>query len=390
MSFLSCFSAALRECCTNLACAPFFLLALVFYAFYYCWPYTPQLPYHMPVAIVDEDHSPLSRRMILAMRSSPNLKVELVTQNREEAITAMKREQVVTVIGIPPDFERDALAGVPSAMTLVANGAFIVKSRSSITGASGILTQVATEAIAEELLRYGIPQSGIARAASRAPMLIVQPMYNNIAGYLNFVVPIAFMIIFQTLILCGSGMFFFSLFSNSPMPEYLVHAIRQPSSLIAIQAAIFCICFFWTLAIEGAVFSLHGINSCQNVAATLCMGFSFSIAVSSLGVLIGLSLRTCPYVIQAVVMSSIPSVFISGNLFPAENIPICMRAFAWFIPSTAGSTGMVRASQAGASIIEILPFLFHLTALALLYFGLTLAVCHFLERKTANAHNQGV
>ena len=381
MNCRRCFSETFRECCTNLACAPFFLLALAFYAFYYCWPYTTQLPYHMSVAVVDADHSPLSRRMILSMQSSPNLDVKFVTRNREEAIGAMKSEQIVSIIGIPPNFERDILAGIPSAMTLVSNGAFIVKSRSSIAGAGGILSELATEAIAEELMRYGAKPSSIIRAAMRAPALIVQPMYNTIGGYLNFVVPIVFMIIFQTLMLCGSGMLFFTLFSATPMPKFLTLAIKYPVNLLSMQAAIFCICFFWTLLIEGLIFYLHGINSFQNVFSTILMGLTFSITISSLGILLGLLFRSAPYIIPAVVMSSIPSVFISGNLFPGENIPLLMRIFAWFIPSTPGSTGMVRASQAGATVFEIFPYIFHLLMLAVLYLGAAFFMCYFLKHK---------
>lgn len=56
-----------------------------------------------------------------------------------------------------------------------------------------------------------------------------------------------------------------------------------------------------------------------------------------------------------------------------------MRIFGWLFPSTPGSTGMVRASRAGASILEIMPYLAHLALLALIYFGLSLILCHFLR-----------
>lgn len=381
MNCRRCFFETFRECCTNLACAPFFLLALVFYSFYYCWPYTTQLPYHMSVAVVDADHSPLSRRITLSMQSSPNLDVKFVTRNREEAIRAMKSEEIVSIIGIPSNFEKDILSGIPTAMTLISNGAFIVKSRSSIAGAGGILTELATEALAEELTRYGANLSSIIRAAMRAPILIVQPMYNTIAGYLNFVVPIVFMIIFQTLMLCGSGMLFFMLFSAKPVPKFLAYAIKYPINLLSMQAAIFCICFFWTLLIEGLIFYLHGINSFQNVYSTILMGLTFSLTISSLGILLGLLFRSVPYIIPTVVLSSIPSVFISGNLFPGENIPLLMRIFAWFIPATPGSTGMVRASQAGATVFEIMPYIFHLLMLATLYLCVAFFMCHFLKQK---------
>ena len=126
---------------------------------------------------------------------------------------------------------------------------------------------------------------------------------------------------------------------------------------------------------------MHGINSFQNVLSTILMGLTFSLTICSLGILLGLLFSSVPYIIPTVVLSSIPSVFISGNLFPGENIPLLIRIFAWFIPSTPGSTGMVRASQAGATVFEIMPYIFHLLMLATLYLCVAVFMCHFLKQK---------
>lgn len=129
-----------------------------------------------------------------------------------------------------------------------------------------------------------------------------------------------------------------------------------------------CICFFWVLFTEGASFALHGINSMLNFTATVAGGICFSLATGALGLLGGLALKKEKFIIQLVVTSSIPCVFITGNLFPEQNIPIYMRALSWLFSSTPASRAILRASQAGASVGEILPCLIHLLALAALYF----------------------
>ena len=70
-SLLKCFLFTLKQCTTNLACAPFFCFAIFFYSFYYCWPYMEQLPDHLNVVAVDQDNSALSRRLTQAMRLLP-------------------------------------------------------------------------------------------------------------------------------------------------------------------------------------------------------------------------------------------------------------------------------------------------------------------------------
>lgn len=364
-----CFRTALKACCTNMACAPFFMVAIIFYAFYYCWPYYAQLPEHIHVCIVDEDDSPFSRRLIMKLRASAQINVIRLTNDREVAIGAMQDGSVSSIIGIPENFERDILSGIPTALSLVSNGVFIVKFRSVKAGMGGPLSEITGEAISKQLVEYGIPLSTLTLKELQPPMLVIQNEYNVIGGYLNFVAPIVFVIIFQTLMVCGTGMLYNSWFNMTPAPQILQQICSSPLLLFASQLPVALICLLWIVLIEGAVFGIYGINSFQNVAATFMAGVCFSLAVSSAGVLAGLLFQKRNYVIQLVVTSSIPCVFITGNLFPVENIPVYMRAISWFLPSTPGSDAMLRASQAGASSGEIVHYLLHLLALAVLYFA---------------------
>lgn len=150
--------------------------------------------------------------------------------------------------------------------------------------------------------------------------------------------------------------------------------------LLAIQAAVFCFCLFWALAIEGIVFAIQGVNSCQNIPATLCVCVVFAATINSLGLLFGISLGPGHYVIQTAVSSSLPAVFLSGNLWPLQNFLVYMKAVSCLFPSTPGSVSMVRASQCGASIPEIFPWLLHLLALAALYLCLALLMAKWRGR----------
>ena len=131
-SLLKCFLFTLKQCTTNLACAPFFCFAIFFYSFYYCWPYMEQLPDHLNVVAVDQDNSALSRRLTQAMRASPSLQVTQQTTSLPEAENLMRKGGISAILIIPPDFEINTLTNVPTALVLVTNGAFIVKSRGSM------------------------------------------------------------------------------------------------------------------------------------------------------------------------------------------------------------------------------------------------------------------
>lgn len=362
---LFCFRQTFKACLTNLACAPFFLVAVLFYAFYYCWPYMAQLPEHLDAVIADEDNSPLSRRLVQELLASPDYRIIATFQNRSLAIQQMKENNISSIIAIPPNFEKDILTGVPAAITLLANGAFIVKAKDSLNGSTEILERLAKNVIGMELLERGARYNPVMQ---KAPAFLVKSMYNTIAGYLSFAVAIVFVIIFQSIMLCGFSMLLNDWFSRETYPLALRMALRSPFCLLAMQAPVFIICIFWIYFVEGFAFAWQGINSFQNIPATIAVSLLFAWALTSLALLVALSFNKSRFAIHAIICSSLPCVFISGNLFPWQDIPLALRAFASLIPSTPGVDAMLRASQAGATITEIFPYLIHLLLLGLLYF----------------------
>lgn len=325
-----------------------------------------QLPMHLDAVVIDEDNSPLSRRVLEQLLASPNYRVTTVTSDRPEAVKSMQQNRTSCLIGIPANFEKDVLSGIPTSLWLVTNGAFIVKARTTMSGLAGILENLANNAVSLEMAARGLPAAEL--ASNKPPPLLTKGLYNTISGYLSFAVAIVFVIIFQTIMICGFTMLLNAWFSADNYPEPLKLGLQSPVHLFAIQAPVLCICLFWILFVEGLGFAWQGINSFQNVRATLITGLFFAWAVTALGLLLGLLFKTSKFAIHAVVLSSLPCVFISGNLFAWQDIPFGLRSFANFLPSTPGVDAMLRASQAGADIQDVFPYLIHLLALGSLYF----------------------
>lgn len=380
-----CFLTAFRQCCTNMACAPLFMAAVALYAVYYCWPYMAQLPDHIHCAVVDADDTALSRRLIMEFRATPDLNVLQVTRDRGEAILAMKAGEVSSIVEIPAHFAEDVAAAVPTAITLTADGAYLVGGRMATAGASGPLKAAADKAVAAWLQEQGASAAELALMEREAPALLTVPAYNTISGYLNFAVPIVFVIVFQTLMCAGFGMLFNAWYMAKERPRVLDAALGSPLCLFCVQMSVFFICLFWTLFVEGPVFYLQGINSFQNIPATLGMCASFSLAVSSLACFLALLLGPTHFVMQAVVVSALPCVFISGNLWPTQNIPLLFRALGALFPSTPGSYGIIRASQCAADAAEAAPYMAHLLILAGAYFLLACLVARHQARRGAPA-----
>ncbi|XUJ37244.1 ABC transporter permease [Bradyrhizobium japonicum] len=75
-------------------------------------PYLNQILRKLPIAVVDNDLSDLSRQIVETLDASGALSVTVRSRTLAEAHTAIDRGQAFAVVEIPPNTERDVLKGI--------------------------------------------------------------------------------------------------------------------------------------------------------------------------------------------------------------------------------------------------------------------------------------
>lgn len=367
ISLPQCFFYTIKQSLTNIACLSFFIIATAFYSFYYAWPYMTQLPEKMDTIVVDLDGTNLTKNFIREFASTPELNVIEVTNDKQHAIDQLKKVNANSYITIPKDFTRDVLAGNPTAVSLIANGGFLVVARYSVAGIMAPVQAAYQKAVAASLIKAGIPASKIAEKIIQPPPLITQNLYNVLGGYLNFVVPIVFCIIFQTAFVAGIGFLFNDWFRSKNPPATLFMTCMNPLAYWVVLCGFWVLIFGWMLFVEGFIFWFHGAESMQNIAATLSSCAIYAFAIASFGMFLAMMFGRNPLIAQFIVLSSMPLVFISGYLYAWEGIPIYMKVISWFFPSTPAIAALVRTSQVGAPIASVDSQLLHMIILGVIY-----------------------
>ena len=88
-----------------------FVLAPVLYAVFYPQPYLGQIVRNIPIAVVDQDNSELSRGLIQALGAHGNLSIALRATSYREAEDAIFARRAFAIVGIPPDTETQRTEG---------------------------------------------------------------------------------------------------------------------------------------------------------------------------------------------------------------------------------------------------------------------------------------
>src|SRR5262245_7633091 len=353
------------------------VIAPVVYGIYYPQPYLNQILRKLPIAVVDNDLSELSRRIVETLDASGAVQVVVRANTLAEAREARDRGDVFAVVGIPPGTERDVLKGIDVHVPVYADATYLFIYRSL---GSGISTAIGT--LSSELASAGartdssLVQAKLA-AASPADILL-QPIFNPVGGYASYIVPAALVLILQQLLLIASA----TLTSAARM---------QASSGAGVQVlgrgTAHLTIFLPALALYFLVLPrVYGFSTLGHPRQLVALGSVFVLATSFLGQAVGAWFRHPETSTLIFLGTSLPLFFLAGYSWPREAIPGLVQAAVYVFPADLAIDGIVRLDQMGASLWEVSRDWRGLWCLAVVYFGL--AVISAVVNHKQAAHGQ--
>lgn len=324
-----------------------FFISGIVYSFFYPLPYSAEAVRRVPVAIVDQDHSALSRQLIRYAGAHPSILVVDVGLRPEAAQALIWQGEAAGAMIIPADFSRKVLAGLQPEIEVSGNGAYPLLNKVVLNGLAEI---AGTVSAGIELKRLGATTpSGVQAEAARQPLSVeALPLFNVREGYASYIVPGVVVLIMQQTFLLGIGLLFGS-WSNEQSFPYAPDAASYCGALtaFALVVALNAMYFF------GFVFWWQDYPRGGNLAGTAMLTLLFAYSVAALGMLIGMFFRTRERSMHLLVATSLPIMFLSGLTWPASAIPAPLQALGWLVPSTSAIQGFVATNQMGASLHEV-------------------------------------
>lgn len=161
------------------------------------WLFSAGLPRQLPVAIVDQDHSQLSRMLTRQLKANPVTEPRSFT-DLPSAVAAMQQAQVYAVVVFPHDMKKDLLTGHKPTIDVRYNSQFLLvgkllSSQIQLSLGDGLL-QVA----GIKQLMTGTPKSQVAVNLSPVKSQTTA-LFNRNNNYIGFLVPPVLVALWQLL-----------------------------------------------------------------------------------------------------------------------------------------------------------------------------------------------
>jgi ABC-2 type transport system permease protein len=348
------------------------VVAPIVYGIYYPQPYLNQILRKIPIVVVDNDLSELSRNIVQTLDASGAVKVAAQADTLAHAHVLLGRGEAFAVVGIPPGTERDVLKGLTVHIPIYADATYLFIFR---TMSSGIA--VAVNTVSAELAAGGARTDGslvkAALASSSPADILLQPIFNPVGGYASYVVPAAFVLILQQMLLIGA-----SLLTVVAMAE------RSGGALATVlgRGVAHLTIYLPALALYFIVLPrVYGFSTLGQPLQLFALASVFTLATSFMAQAVGVWFKHPETPTLIFVGTSLPQFFLAGFSWPREAIPKPVLAVHYVFPADSAIDGIVRIDQLGASLWEVARDWRGLWILAVVYFTLAVISAFFVKRR---------
>jgi ABC-2 type transport system permease protein len=311
----------------------------------------------LPTVIVDQDKSPSSREVMDKLVASKTFQITVVTTSPEGARREVIAGRARVAIVIPPDFHKKRLMNRGAQMLVLIDGSDSNASAQALATVNGLAAQMNLDTI-------GAP--AVLPVAAQ-PIILFNPAGRTA----NFIIPGLVAILLQLVGLVFTSMAIVREREKGTMEQLLVTPI-QPLGLMLGKLAPYLVVslgemtlillamrFVFQVPIQGSVVFLFFV-------ATL---FLFSIL--AIGLLISTVASSVAQAQQTAMMLLLPSIFLSGYIFPQAGLPRPLYYLGLLLPATHMIAIMRGVVLRNAGFIDLVPNVLALTAIGVVLVGVS-------------------
>jgi ABC-2 type transport system permease protein len=283
-------------------------------------------PRHLPTLIEMGDNSPLSRAVIAGMQNSSYFDFRGPVTGTEAGEEALRRGDANFVVVIPPGFERDVVRGRAPEILVAADAS----DPSATGGAVAALSGIVSVAIRETLT------GPMAASAGAAPpfSVIVHREYNPEGKTSTNIVPGLLAIILSMTMVMITAVAIVKESERGTMEMLIATPVRPLEVMLGKILPYVFVGYVQTIVFLTAARLIFGVPF-EGSPLAFFVGFNLFIVVNlALGFLISTAARSQMQAMQLSFFTILPSILLSGFMFPFAGMPGWAQVLGTGVPAT--------------------------------------------------------
>lgn len=283
-------------------------------------------PKHLPTAVLSADNSVFSRTVTAAMQNSGYFKVVRMTESEEEAEELIDRGEVQFVLSIPENFSRKLIGGERPALLLTADATDPAATSNAVA---------AFRVLAEAALKRDLVGPLEHLRSGEAPIeVIVHPRFNpeGITQY-NIVPGLIGVVLTMTLVII-TGLAITRERERGTMENLLSTPVRPLEVMLGKIVPYILVGYVQLSFILLAARYLFQVPLSGSLPLLLVLALVFIAANLGVGLTFSTLARNQLQAMQMSFFFFLPSILLSGFMFPFRGMPVWAQYFGEVLPLT--------------------------------------------------------
>lgn len=284
---------------------------------------------HINTAVLDQSNSIESRQLVEVFRNTGYFDTETYVDNFKDMTGLIDSGKARVGLIIPPDYTRKLKRNEQAQLQLVVDGSDPLVARTALSTA-----QVVAQNEAFGLKVKTLQQSGLPINLQPAIDLRFRIWYNPNMESMKFNIPGLIGLIMQNITMMLTAFAMVRERERGTLEQLIITPVKPFELIVGKLIPYFFIAFIDVLIILG--FGTFWFNVPVNGSVLLLLGLSFIFLMGALGLgmFVSTIAKTQLQAMQVSFMIILPSVLLSGFMFPRESMPKIIQIIGYVIPLT--------------------------------------------------------
>ena len=331
----------------------FCIVVPLIYPLLYSWVYNNENIREVPVVVVDQSHSALSRQFIRICDASSEVHVVSYAVDLDDAQSLVSRQIVKGIYLIPEDFATRVNRMQQATVSVYCDMALMLTYKAIYQTAMAVSQQMGAEIQTKLSGNYTAREDLI----TTSPLDVEEvAMFNPQAGYGTAVLPAVLMLIIQQTLALGIGLAAGTARERNRYGDLVpIHPSyggigRIISGKTLCYLMVYAIMATYLTIVVPKMFHFIHIATWQDLSLLM---IPYLLACVFFGMTVSCLVRFRENVILLMVFVSLPLLFLTGVSWPQTSIPGYLQGVSWLFPSTFGVRAYLRLNSMGASVADV-------------------------------------
>ncbi len=336
------------------------------------------------IAVLDLDHSELSRKVIQSVEATPKLNiVKFLNSNDNIDKVFLNYPNIKGFYVIPKNFQKNIYSGKQENLLVYTNSSNIIYGNLIYKEAATFINTMSAGINLNTFKLHGIPHEKALKMVMPIKV-ITKPLYNSYYNYLYYLIPGLTTVLLQMIVFFLAARSINSEYTNQTYNELLTLTNQSIFKIIFGKLLTYTLIgFVLAIFIFSVVHPLLGVPTSKSTLPFLWVVLVFVMANAMLGIMVSTIFKNEAIAMDISFVYNSPAFVFSGFTFPIMAMPPLSAWYAQLIPYTHFLNAFIKGIEMSTPFSFLVQPIINLLFFFLLGYIVTTSILIFRNKKMA-------